>query len=237
MAARPDWWGLDDSGQMLVRAGDLLSVRKLRLLACACCRATGLLAGEPYCREAIEVAERYADGEAPAVELEAVRQAVRAGEGGAGLARAWLLEAVTEACGRFDRPLDEAHAAIDHAARAYREATRQEHWAAARRVQARLLEDLAHQPPPLPASASGWLRWGGGTVATLARSIYLEHSFRDLPVLGDALEEAGCDDAELLAHCRSPGRHARGCWALDALLGAEGGSASVRPRPGRPKGR
>ena len=40
-----------------------------------------------------------------------------------------------------------------------------------------------------------------------------------LPVLADALEEAGCTDADLLAHCRSGGGHLRGCWAVDLLLG------------------
>ena len=42
-----------------------------------------------------------------------------------------------------------------------------------------------------------------------------------LAVLFDALEEAGCDDAEILNHLRSPGPHVRGCWAVDLLLGKE----------------
>lgn len=42
-----------------------------------------------------------------------------------------------------------------------------------------------------------------------------------LAVLSDALEEAGCDDAEILSHLRSPGPHVRGCWALDLVLGKE----------------
>ena len=41
---------------------------------------------------------------------------------------------------------------------------------------------------------------------------------RDMPVLGDALEDAGCDDEEALAHCRHHPLHARGCWVLDAVL-------------------
>jgi hypothetical protein len=40
-----------------------------------------------------------------------------------------------------------------------------------------------------------------------------------LAVLADALEDAGCDDADLLAHLRGPGPHVRGCWALDLILG------------------
>lgn len=53
----------------------------------------------------------------------------------------------------------------------------------------------------------------------LARAISEGHTFGDLPVLADALEEAGCADVAVLEHCREPGLHARGCWVIDALLG------------------
>jgi hypothetical protein len=66
-----------------------------------------------------------------------------------------------------------------------------------------------------------WLTWGGGLVRRLAQSIYEERRFGGLPVLADALEEAGCDDADLLGHLRGPGPHVRGCWAVDLLLGKE----------------
>src|SRR5262249_18447862 len=56
------------------------------------------------------------------------------------------------------------------------------------------------------------------TVASMARVIYAEGTFADLPVLADALEDAGCEDAAVLAHCRSGDEHVRGCWVLDALL-------------------
>jgi hypothetical protein len=64
-----------------------------------------------------------------------------------------------------------------------------------------------------------WSAWNRGTVAKVAWAIYDERRFRDLPVLGDALEEAGCDSADVLAHCRAGVEHVRGCWVLDALLG------------------
>jgi hypothetical protein len=48
----------------------------------------------------------------------------------------------------------------------------------------------------------GWLGWNGGTVPRMARAIYEERRWEDLPVLADALEEAGCGDTEILAHCR-----------------------------------
>jgi hypothetical protein len=72
---------------------------------------------------------------------------------------------------------------------------------------------------PLPRLDPTWLAWESGTVPKLAASVYEERAFDRLPVLADALEEAGCNAAELLAHLRGPGPHVRGCWAVDLLLG------------------
>jgi hypothetical protein len=52
----------------------------------------------------------------------------------------------------------------------------------------------------------------------LAEQIYKERAFNRLPTLADALEESGCQEAALLAHCRGPGPHVRGCWAVDLIL-------------------
>jgi hypothetical protein len=65
---------------------------------------------------------------------------------------------------------------------------------------------------------SRWLRWRGGVVVQMARSIRDEGRFGDLPILADALEDAGCTDTSLLEHCRGGGVHVRGCWLVDALL-------------------
>jgi hypothetical protein len=67
----------------------------------------------------------------------------------------------------------------------------------------------------------GWLAWNDGVVRNLAEAIYAEAAFDRLPILADALEDAGCSDADLLGHLRSPGPHVRGCWALDLLLGKQ----------------
>jgi hypothetical protein len=74
---------------------------------------------------------------------------------------------------------------------------------------------------PAPPVAPAWLAWNGAIVANLARAIYEERAFERLPVLADALEDTGCADADLLAHCRGPVPHVRGCWALDLVLGKE----------------
>ncbi len=60
--------------------------------------------------------------------------------------------------------------------------------------------------------------WLTATVIGMAQAIYDERDFDRLPILADALEEAGCADADLLAHLRSPGPHVRGCWALDLII-------------------
>jgi hypothetical protein len=61
--------------------------------------------------------------------------------------------------------------------------------------------------------------WNDGTVVKLAQAIYEDRAFDLLPVLADALEEAGCTNADILGHCRGPGPHVRGCWVVDLLLG------------------
>ncbi len=66
---------------------------------------------------------------------------------------------------------------------------------------------------------SPWLAWDGGTIPRMARQIYADRDWAALPVLGDALESAGCTCREILHHLRGPGPHARGCFAVDCLLG------------------
>ena len=66
-----------------------------------------------------------------------------------------------------------------------------------------------------------WLAWDSGMVVKVAQAIYDERAFDRLPILADALEEAGCHDADILQHCRQPGEHVRGCWVVDLLLSKE----------------
>jgi hypothetical protein len=61
--------------------------------------------------------------------------------------------------------------------------------------------------------------WRTSTAVLLARGIYDGDWFDRLPILADALQDAGCEDADLLGHCRGPGPHVRGCWVVDLVLG------------------
>jgi hypothetical protein len=63
--------------------------------------------------------------------------------------------------------------------------------------------------------------WRTSAAVALARTAYEERHFQDLPLLADALEEAGCGDKAILEHCRGPGPHVRGCWVVDLVLGQQ----------------
>jgi hypothetical protein len=63
--------------------------------------------------------------------------------------------------------------------------------------------------------------WRTDTAVALARTMYDDNDFSAMPILADALQDAGCANDDLLAHCREPGEHVRGCWVVDAVLGRE----------------
>jgi hypothetical protein len=61
--------------------------------------------------------------------------------------------------------------------------------------------------------------WRTSTVVAIARSVYESREFAPIPLLADALQDAGCENEEILKHCRSAGPHVRGCWVVDLILG------------------
>ena len=63
--------------------------------------------------------------------------------------------------------------------------------------------------------------WRTDTTSSLARQMYESRDFGAMPILADALQDAGCDSDDILAHCRGPGPHVRGCWVVDLVLGKE----------------
>jgi hypothetical protein len=90
---------------------------------------------------------------------------------------------------------------------------------AQRHAPANLIRDIFGPLPFRPISLNpAWLRWHYGLLVSMARQMYDSRDFADMPVLADALEEVGCQDQDILAHCRSGGEHVKGCYVVDALL-------------------
>jgi hypothetical protein len=93
----------------------------------------------------------------------------------------------------------------------------QQEWEAEMQARAALLRDLCISITFDPS----WLTWHDGLLVSMAQRMYDSRDFSDMPVLADALEEAGCQDQDILGHCRSGEQHVRGCWVVDLLLGKE----------------
>jgi hypothetical protein len=194
-----EWLACANPEKMLEFLKAKVSDRKLRLFAVACCRLVWHRVDDWGSLTAVESAERYADGQ------------IRFEEMTAAASEAWH-ELAQKAC------LSEAGRAASTAA-FYAGG-----WAmpAPERVkQAAVLRDIVGNPFHPIALATAWKQWQGGLVVALAQSIYEERAFDHLPILADALEEAGCDNPEILGHLRGPGPHTRGCWAVDIILGRE----------------
>jgi hypothetical protein len=208
-----EWLTCDDPQPMLAHFDENMSRRKARLLACACCRKMWTSLNDSN-RELILTAERYVDGQAKKGELPAgFKQFRRLGAA----EQAVALTAYRHAS--LNTLMSAIHEAVREIARHGRGAHFGEALVAERAALAVLIRDIFGPLPFRPVAIDpAWLRWNHGTVPAIARRIYDERAFHDLPILADALEDAGCTDADLLAHCRCGGGHVRGCWALDLLL-------------------
>jgi hypothetical protein len=189
------------------------SDRKLRLLSVACYDRLLVRTGDERQRVAVRTGERYADGLAFEEERQQALRPLRQ-----------LQLAKDEAVAAMDFELAAQHLQFESpvASEMVRSPLMRAPGLCRLRGARGLVRDLFGPPlfRPVPIDAA-WLIWNGGTVRRLAEGIYPRRAFEDLGVLADALEEAGCHDAEILAHCRGPGPHVRGCWPLDALLGRE----------------
>jgi hypothetical protein len=92
------------------------------------------------------------------------------------------------------------------------EGLREAHLHAQHTVFCDIVGDPAHLVPFDP-------RWRTSDVIGVAQGIYDEKAFVRLPILADALMDAGCEDEQIISHCRSKGPHVRGCWVVDLVLG------------------
>jgi hypothetical protein len=213
-----EWLTCTNPEPMLKFLKGRASPRKLRLFACACVRRISHMLTDVSARQAVEIAENYADGLLAYAELK----------------RAWndTSKTLREAKGmtwRVRRPQEAALRVIHPNASSFLGAASDVAWTCgysdleAHRgelaVQASLLRDLFNHPTHPVSIAASYLAWNDETIPKIAWTIYQKRRFEDMPILADALEEAGCSNAQLLSHLRGPGPHVRGCWALDLILG------------------
>jgi hypothetical protein len=217
-----DWLAATDPRPMLKLLHDKAIDRKLRLFSCACCRRGWHLLGDKRSRQAIEVAEQYADGLVGEEELaltsvlaeEAFQSTSWSDNGGANklvTSAARGITAPTTEQSIFDD--DMLPGFVTNAVLLMGDSDDPE---MERREQSSLLRDIIGNPfRPITADPA-WLTPG---VVALARRMYDARDFSPMPILADALQDAGCEQADILAHCRGDGPHVRGCWVVDLVLG------------------
>ena len=217
--------------------------RKLRLWACAVCRRIWHLLPDERSRRAVEVLEQLADGLATEKERAAAFTAAKAAtasfnrdKGGMEEVHNWAASAAEWAVDE-DLTVDAENLSFLAAAAVRRHAAvtgPPEERAmvtdnreggpfavaaeeAADLAQANLLREVFGNPFRPVKVKPAWLT---DTVLALAKQMYESREFSAMPILADALQDAGCDNDDVLAHCRDTGAtHVRGCWVVDLLLG------------------
>jgi hypothetical protein len=196
---------------MLVGLSDLASDRKLRLFACACCRRFWTRLDGPA-RAAVELAEWFADGQASDDDRRKVARAFvnpLPSEIGRWLAGTTLNPSALFSAIRAAELSGLANGLLSDAPH------RSGAVAAEQRAQADLLR-CVYGNPIRPVAPGPWITPAARTVA---QDAYDRRDFAALILLADLLEEAGCPEPSVLEHCRQAGTHARGCWAVDLVLG------------------
>jgi hypothetical protein len=213
-----EWLASADPQEMLVILPGKGSDRKLQLFACACCRRLWHLLQEDRHRQAVEVVERYADGLLSAEDVMHVRGETLCPPDDDNFAPATVYT-LTAAATPYTNPYMARVADYACYAAAWDgNATNRQTEDIERRAQVHLLRCIFGN---LFRRVTVDAAWRIPTVVTLAHTVYDERSFDRLPDLADALEKAGCHDAEVLAYCRQPREHVRGCWVVDLILGRE----------------
>ncbi|OAI50592.1 hypothetical protein AYO44_17680 [Planctomycetaceae bacterium SCGC AG-212-F19] len=198
--------------KMLEFLRDKASHRKLRLFACACCRRIDIWLND-LSKRAVEVAEQFAGGlvsEQACIDCRDAAYDPRQ-ESDHGSQPAYS-SAVYSAAG----PRENFIVSAGYAARNCRLVN--VFSGTESNIQMNLLRDIFCNPFKPVSIDRSWLT---STVVSLAQAIYDERAFERMPVLADALEEAGYTSVEILEHCRQPGVHVRGCWLIDLLLQKE----------------
>jgi hypothetical protein len=219
-----EWLACADPALILAFLHGKVSDRKLRLFACACFRRGCHFIRDARLNEALAALEAF-------VEHAKDKDRARARRLGQAIARnssksltppermlGWEIRWAA------DRILDWVTILGLSAATAFARAAGEQFDTAKaqeRNQQVALLHDIFLHPSRLKTFYPAWLTTN---VISLAQAIYEDRAFDRLPILGDALEDAGCPNAEMLEHCREAGEHVRGCWVVDLVR------QGVRPR-------
>lgn len=219
--------------------------RKLRLIACGFCRRIWYRLPPGAYRQAIEWTERYADGDATRAELRkaadvliattlpfepatrekvhrALTHAMRTYNDAENVGRLFLIALSTAwEIGELVQVGEDVWQAKTPQWDAYAAMRGSKAFDVEQELRASLLRDVIPSPFRKVAFDPAWLAWRNQTITQVARSLYEDYRFDELPILADALEEAGCVEPAILDHCRQPAPHVRGCWVLDLLLAKE----------------
>ena len=208
--------------------------RKLRLVACAAVRRFWDVMTDEWDRDAVLVAEDFADGLADKAELLEARTAARDLRRRKGKPRSaalpkpakrgpsltWPAQLVAvpaawEAATWTLRDCPETAWLLARDSGPYDTRKAPSH-KAERRWHAGLVREIFGNPfRPVTIDSA----WRTADVVALARGIYDERAFERLPILADALQDTGCDNEDILDHCRGTLPHTRGCWVVDLILG------------------
>jgi hypothetical protein len=214
-----EWLEGRDPALMLEFLRDKSSDRKLKLFAVACCRRIEWILADSRSRQAMVAAEGCAEQLDPKGTRGALKQARRRALAAHTLAGSVATQAIVQLVKLMDGPA--WCGGVEKVARAVASAALEEglsEWDQERVGQAALVRDLFGNPFRPVVLDPGWLT---PTVSSIAKRVDEERDFEALPILADALEDAGCADAVVLNHCREPGVHFRGCWLIDHLLHRE----------------
>jgi hypothetical protein len=199
-----EWLTGNDPTPMLEFLNGNTSDRKLRYFSAACCRMVWGSLTDEASRAAVTLSEQFADGRIDHKSLKKARRAAWEQWRSPKLLAAWHAADLSAWKGAFNT----AHSIAPRYG--------DERDAQAKNSQCHLIRDIFGNPFRPVVADPAWLT---PTVVAIAEAIYRDRAFDRLPILADALEEAGCTDADLLLHCRQPGEHVRGCWAVDLVLG------------------
>jgi hypothetical protein len=216
-----EWLAESHPRSMLEFREDVRYARQWQLFLCACARRQWQSLVDVRLRAQVELHESHADSMIPDSVVENAARVLFEGfgygEGAGGAASSQELSTLvvhgtglTES--RFDDALQAAIGVYDAAAELSGSPNKE--YAA----QAELIRDIFGNPfRPVSFSPD----WRTSTAVALAQQMYDSRDYSAMPILADALQDAGCDNADVLGHCRGPGPHVRGCWVVDLVLGKE----------------